>query len=334
MIMVSSKDVAKLAGVSQSTVSRVLNDPSRVSKPALERVKKAMEELNYRPNSIARSLVQNRTKSIALISGPLHNPFFVETTTAIVNYASSQGYNVNVHFENMGDSMKSLYNSVMSHRVDGLILSSIFYEDPIFEELTSHGIPFVMFNRKHRNPGNFVEIDNEKAGRLAVEHLLQLGHTKIAWIGGTLETSTFYGRYKGYHDMLKAHSIESPDNYVQVTSTSRLAVYEALSSIMAHKNRPTAIFAATDSIASFAMDYLLEKDYSIPEDISIIGMDNVEFAAHQAIQLTTVGPKNGANLGQLAIEQLIKLIDAENESKPIQITVEPELIVRKTTKSL
>jgi LacI family transcriptional regulator len=332
--MVSSKDVAKLAGVSQSTVSRVLNNPAGVSKPALEKVKMAMSELNYRPNSVARSLVQKKTKSIALISGPLHNPFFVETTTAIVNYAAKQGYHVNVHFENMGDNM-SVYKTVLSHQVDGIILSSIFYEDPVYEELDAMGVPFVMFNRKHQSGGNFVEKDNEQSGKLAMQHLLDLGHQDIAWIGGSLKTSTFYGRHKGYKDTLQKHSIHTPSSFVQITDTSRAGVFEAVSTIMANKTRPTAIFAATDSIANFAMDCLIEKGYSIPDDISLIGMDNVEWSGHQAIQLTTVGPKEGKNLGQLAIEQLMELIHHPEKCKiPIQITVEPELIIRKTTQKL
>lgn len=329
--MVSSRDVAKLAGVSQSTVSRVLNNPDGVSKPALEKVKKAMAELSYRPNSVARSLVQKKTKSIALISGPLHNPFFVETTTAIVNYAGQKGYHVNVHFEDIGDNM-SVYKTVLSHQVDGIILSSIFYKDTVFEELKATGIPFVMFNRKHQDGGHFVEIDNEKSGALAVKHLLDLGHERIAWIGGSLETSTFYGRYRGYINVLQECNMEVPSSYIQITDTSRLGVYEACAAIMAQKNRPTAIFAATDSIAIFAMDYLIQKGYSIPEDISIVGMDNVEWSRHEAIQLTTVGPEEGKNLGQLAIEQLMELIRYPAKYKvPIQTTVNPILFNRKTT---
>ncbi|WP_257349800.1 LacI family DNA-binding transcriptional regulator [Pseudalkalibacillus decolorationis] len=331
--MVSSKDVAKRAGVSQSTVSRVMNDPLKVSKIARESVLHAMEELNYRPNSVARSLVNKKTKSIALISGPLHNPFFVETTTSIVNSAKQHGYHTNVHFENFGDNM-SLYKDVLSHQFDGLILSSIFYKDPIYEELKKLDVHFVMFNRKHQSGGHYVEIDNIAAGRLAAEHLLKLGHRDIAWIGGDLKTSTFHGRHKGYLDAVTEQGIQIPEHFIQVNDTTRVEVHRAIESMLARKQRPTAIFAATDSIAIFILDYLHEKGYSVPDDISLIGMDNIEWSSHHSFQLTTVGHDGPKNLGQLAIEHLMDLMNSEKKEEEINITVEPKVFVRKTTKEL
>ena len=206
--MPSSKDVAKLAGVSQSTVSRVLNTPEKVDRVKYEKVIEAMKELNYRPNSIARSLVKKQTKSIALISGPLHNPFFVETTTSIVNYSKLRGYNVNVHFENFGDNM-SVYKDVLEREVDGIILSSILYNDPIFPELKKQNIPFIMFNRKHKEPGNYVEMDNIQAGRIATEHLIELNHQNIICIGGPSNMTTFQGRYEGFRQVMEENGHES-----------------------------------------------------------------------------------------------------------------------------
>ncbi len=331
--MVSSKEVAKHAGVSQSTVSRVMNDPSKVSKVARESVLRAIEELNYRPNSVARSLVNKKTKSIALISGPLHNPFFVETTTSIINFAKEYGYHTNVHFENFGDNM-SLYKDVLSHKFDGLILSSIFYDDPIFEELKKLDVPFVMFNRKHQSGGHYVEIDNLAAGKLAAEHLLKLGHRDIAWIGGDLRTTTFHGRYKGFLDEITEQGIRLPEHFIQVNDTTQKEVHRAIESMLASKKRPTAIFAATDSIAIFILDYLLEKGYSVPDDISVIGMDNINWSSHHSFQLTTVGHDGPKNLGQLAIEHLMDLMNSKEKQEKINITVQPKVFVRKTTKEL
>ncbi|GAK09860.1 LacI-family transcriptional regulator [Geomicrobium sp. JCM 19038] len=163
--MVSSKDVAKRAGVSQPTVSRVINGSTNVNKATIEKVQRAMEELNYRPNLIARSLKQQKTKSIALISGALHNPFFVDSTTTIVNAAKAHGYRTLVYFEEQGNN-GAVYEEVLKQQVDGIVLSSIFIDDPVFKELEHSKIPFVMFNRRHQTGGNFVEIDNEQAGCL------------------------------------------------------------------------------------------------------------------------------------------------------------------------
>ncbi|SDI05894.1 LacI family DNA-binding transcriptional regulator [Alteribacillus bidgolensis] len=328
--MVSSKDVAKRAGVSQSTVSRVLNDSPSVSKDNIEKVTKAMKDLNYRPNSIARSLVSKQTKTLALISGPLHNPFFVETTTSIVNYANEKGYKMNVFFENMGDNM-SVYESVLSMQLDGLILSSIFMDDPIYEELQSLNIPFVMFNRKHNKGGNFVEIDNEKAGKMAADHLIDLGHEKIGYIGGPLYTSTFYGRYTGFRKEIEKRTALD-QALIHETDTSEEAVREAVLKMMGRKHKPTAIFAATDAIAIFAIDTLKELGYGIPEDISICGMDNVRMARHHAFELTTIGHETDKNLGRLGIEHLIELIeDSDDPKEQVRITMDPILYQRKTT---
>lgn len=325
--MYSSIDVAKRAGVSQSTVSRVLNTPHKVSKKNVEKVKKAMEELNYRPNSIARSLVSKKTKILALISGPLHNPFFVETTTSIVNYANERGYRPIVFFEDHHDNV-TLYESVLSMQVDGIILSSIYKEDPIYEDLVSLNRPFIMFNRKHNEGGNYVEIDNVEAGKMAAEHLLDYGHKAIGFIGGPLYTSTFYGRYIGFTEVLKKHNVFD-ESLLYETDTTEKAVKEAILHMMGRKHKPTAIFAATDAMAIFAIDKLKKLGYLIPQDISVCGMDNVDMASHSSFKLTTIGHQNEKNLGRLGIEYLIDMI--ENEDLSVQVTIPPVIFVRETT---
>ncbi|HJF31949.1 MAG TPA: LacI family transcriptional regulator [Sporosarcina psychrophila] len=332
--MVSSKDVAKYAGVSQTTVSRVLNSPDLVQKKTLDKVQNAINELNYRPNSVARSLVNNKTKSIALLSGPLHNPFFAESTTSIVNYAKEKGFNVNVHFENFGSNME-VYQDMVENTVDGIILSSILYEDSIFERLNRLDIPFVMFNRKHKELGHFVEMDNVQAGRLATAHLISLKHQHIAWVGGPLNMSTFWGRFEGYKQVLTEEKIPLEQHNIIITDTSRESIFKETASIMSRKNRPTAIYAATDSIAIFIMDYLLQKGYEIPRDISIIGTDNVNLSAHASFQLSTVTITTEQNLGRIAVETLFNLIEGQPFSPSfIQKTIETSLLARKTTLKL
>jgi DNA-binding LacI/PurR family transcriptional regulator len=330
--MVSSKDVAKFAGVSQSTVSRVLNTPETVKKNTRDKVLNAMREMNYRPNSVARSLVNKRTKAIALLSGPLHNPFFTDTTTSIVNYAKDKGYNVNVHFENFSDNME-VYQDVFKNKVDGIILSTILFDDPIYEQLNSLNIPFVMFNRKHKDKGHFVEMDNVQAGRLATEHLIDLNHRNIVWVGGPQNMTTFSGRYQGFEQVMIEHNLPYGNQNIVITDTSKKEIFRVIESIMSRKDRPTAIFASTDSIAIFILDYLIQKGYQIPDDISVIGVDNVDISSHHSFQLSTIGVKTQQNIGRIAIEDLINLIEDENPSQGnyIQRTFETKLIVRRTT---
>ncbi|MGP4073243.1 LacI family DNA-binding transcriptional regulator [Piscibacillus sp. B03] len=330
--MVSSKDVAKLAGVSQSTVSRVLNTPEKVRTDKYDKVVKAMEELNYRPNAIARSLVKKQTKSIALISGPIHNPFFAETTTSIVNYCKSKGYNTNVHFEVFGDN-SSIIKDVSEMQVDGIILSSILMDDKIYYDLKALNIPFVMFNRKHNEPGNYFEMDNILAGQQVTEHLLEINHQDIVWIGGPLNMSTFHGRYEGFRLSMKAHGLTVGTNNTFITDTSEQGIRDVVKDLMSKRHRPTAIFAATDSIAIFILDFLLEKGYRVPEDVSLIGIDNTKLSQHHSVQLTTVGTEQCINLGQVAIETLIDQIET-GKFELTQKTYSTKLFNRSTTRAI
>ncbi|MBB6448611.1 LacI family transcriptional regulator [Geomicrobium halophilum] len=329
--MVSSKEVAKVAGVSQPTVSRVLNNPEKVNAETVNKVKQAMEKLNYRPNSIARSLKQQKTKYIALISGPLHNPFFVDSTTTIVNHAKEHGYHTLVYFEDQGDNL-SVYEEVLRQQVDGIILSSIFMEDPIYKELVASEVPFVMFNRRYQAGGNYVEIDNEKAGQLATNHLLKLGHTKIAWIGGPTYTSTFQGRLAGYQKAMEVTNHPVKPEWVKATDTTEKAVVQAIDELLLLDDKPTAFFAATDSMALYCQNYLLRMGYRIPDHFSICGMDNIDITAHAAIQMTTLTHESNKPLGLHAIEHLIHMMEVESEERKImQLTLEPKLIIRGTT---
>ncbi|WP_256093232.1 LacI family DNA-binding transcriptional regulator [Lysinibacillus sp. FSL M8-0337] len=328
VFLVSSKDVAKYAGVSQTTVSRVLNTPELVKPKTLKKVMEAIEQLNYVPNDIARSLVQQKTGIITLISGPLHNPFFVDTTTEIVNYANARGYKVNVYF-GTEDNLATIYNSVLETKVDAIILSSIRYTDPLFYKLEKLEIPFIMFNRKHQENRHFVEIDNIEAGYLATNHLLTLGHTDLCWIGGPHEMSTFLGRYEGFKKALVEAGIAINTVPTFFTNTSKGDIKRVFEELLLLSPRPTAICAATDAIAIEILNQCLEQGLDIPNDFNVIGIDNVELSKHQSISLTTVGIKSEKNLGFLAIEKLFDVM--EKKSTCIQQTESVKLFPRNTT---
>lgn len=327
--MVSSKDVAKYAGVSQTTVSRVLNTPELVKENTYKKVMAAIEALQYIPDGNARSLVQRKTGTIALISEQLSNPFFVDTTASIVNYANENGFKTNVHFVD-NNNLEETYSAIFENRVDGIILSSILLEDPFFQKLEKLNIPFITYNRKHKSEQYFVEMDNEAAGFLATNHLLELGHEKIYWIGGPLTMSTFKGRYEGYTKALKEKEIVYDPSSIFMTNPNREELYKVFLKLEALPNKPKAICAATDAIALTLMDFYATAGYRIPEDVSIIGIDNVELSRHACINLTTIGLSSTVGLGHLAIENLIEMIHKKNKSC-IQITKSVRLFERKTT---
>jgi len=323
--MVSSKDVAKYAGVSQTTVSRVLNTPNLVKPKTVQKVLKAIDELHYIPNSQARSLVQNKTNTIALLSGPLHNPFFVDSTSNIVQYANQKGYNVDVQFVS-DETLDEAYTNFLKRKVDGVILSCILIDDPFMEKLKKIGIPFITFNRKHRDNELYVEIDNEQASFLATTYLQKLNHKEIIYVGGPLSVSTFYNRFEGFK---KALTI-TDKNLIYHSDTTPKDVRKGIDILLKRNPRVTGIVAATDSIALIILDYLLELGIQVPKEISIIGIDNVEQAKHQSIQLTTVGDAHGENLGLLAIKKLIALIEGETNVQT-EVTKSVCIYERKTT---
>lgn len=330
--MVSSKDVAKHAGVSQTTVSRVLNTPELVKKPTLDKVMKAIKELNYIPNAQARSLVQNKTNTIALLSGPLHNPFFVDTTTAIINYANKMGYRVNVQFVN-DRKLNEAYSTAFEHKIDGMILSCILIDDPIFDKLKQMDIPFITYNRKHKNNENFVEIDNFEAGYLSAKHIIELGHKTIAWVGGTLTVSTFNNRYLGFLQAMKDYKMPLSEQYIINTDTSKQDISRAFQQLMNLEQPPTAICAGADSLALNVIDDAVKANISVPDDLSIIGIDNVDLSQHGLIQLTTVGSISKENLGYLAIRELIEMIE-NKKNYCIKITESVKIFNRRTTKKM
>lgn len=326
--LVSSKDVAKLANVSQATVSRVLNTPELVRPETVEKVMKAIKQLNYHPDPVARSLVSKQTKTIALISGPLYNPFFVDTTSLIVDYANEKGYQVLVHFTN--DIQEELANQyIFKNKVDGIIMSSILMDDPIYEKIKALNIPIVFFNRKHNDECNYVEIDNEMAGYLLTEHLIKKNHKEIIWIGGHLNKSTFHNRFKGYKKALKDYNIEYKEENVFIINTDPQSTKNVFTQIINREEKPTAIAASTDAIALLLLDLYGKSNIAVPEEVAIGGIDNVNLTRYGYVQLTTVGPIESYNIGQIAVEMLFELI--EKKINKVQITIPVQLYERKTT---
>ena len=331
--MVSSKDVAKLAGVSQATVSRVMNQPDKVKPETRKKVLQAMEQLNYKPNLIARSLITNSTRTIALISGSLNNQFFVETTHAIIHLATKHNYQTIVFFEDEARS-KEILDIVMGNKVDGILMSNITLNDPLFEEIKQSNIPYLFFNRRPSKGGNYVVLDNLLAGKLITQHLLDLGHERIAYISGGLNLSTFYERKKGFEQTMQQRKIPIDPDLVWVINPIDEEVEKATWYLMHHDHPPTGIIYATDAMALVGMDTLMSMGYQIPEDISIAAIDNNKISAHHAIQLTTVSHRK-FSMGEIAVETLIQMIESDQSKlkMPKQIVLKPEIIIRKTTAS-
>jgi DNA-binding LacI/PurR family transcriptional regulator len=328
--MVSSKDVARIAGVSQSTVSRVLNNPESVKPKTRNIVLHAMHELSYQPNLIARSLVTNSTKTIALITGTLYNGFYVETTTSIINMATSRGYKTMVYFEE-AMPLREVVDSIRGHKLEGILMSSIKLDDPIFNEIEKSGIPYMLFNRRPGHGGNYVVLDNILAGEMITRHILDLGHKRIAYISGNIHVSTHHERKIGFERVMNESGVDVQPGMLQIIDTKPQEIEKTTLKLMHLTERPTAIICGSSAIAFSCMDAILSMGLRIPQDISLAGMDNVGMASHHAIQLTTVG-NSKFKMGEIAADNLIEMIEQGGTfNRPRQIVLQPELNYRKTT---
>ncbi len=229
--------------------------------------------------------------------------------------------------------LSEAYATAIEHKVDGIILSCILIDDPFFEQLKRMNIPFITYNRKHRNNEHFVEIDNFEAGYLAAKHVIDLGHKRIAWVGGPLTVSTFNNRYLGFLQGLRDAAIDIAASYIFNTDTSKLDISHAFQTLMAYPHPPTAICTGADSLALNLLDDAMRDNIDVPNDLSIIGIDNVDLSQHGAIQLTTVGSISEQNLGFMAIEKLIEIIENKKNSC-VKITESVKVFERSTTRKI
>lgn len=329
----SSWDIAREANVSQSTVSRVINNNPRISEATRQRVKKAMERLGYSPNAVARTLITGRSQLIGLVVSNITNPFYPEVIESIVAAATEHDYNVILCNTQENLKLQMSYLALLiEHQVDGAILtSSLLDTEGLLARVASDGIPLVMVNRTVEGLRvDSVRMDNAGAGRMVAKHLVELGHRDIAFVGGLAETSTNTERLSGFRSELAALGVELPDEYVTHHAYTRTSGYELTQALLALPRRPTALFCADDLIALGAMDAVLDAGLRIPQDVAVIGVDDVQAASLRQVALTTVR-QPAAEMGRRAVQLLLERIHGAPDAEPVDIVLRPRLIVRQTS---
>lgn len=332
--MVSTTDVAKHAGVSQTTVSRVLNKPDQVKKDTYDKVMAAVNELNYSTtgNEDTMPMVE-ATKTISLIAGSLDDSIFIGSAPAILNVAKDKGYQVNVHFVTK-DNESETYDAILSSNVDGLIIASVGLDKAGYEKLNQAKVPFVLLNSSYPDSHNSIGLNNVEAGYLAASHLLENKHEEIAWIGGSLNNPSHKERFQGFVYALQEAGNKIRKKRLVIADTDKESLYSAFEDLQSLKKKPTAIVAATDEIAIQLMDFYLQAGYKIPKDVSIIGIGNSELGQHSSIGLTSVGPADSLDhLGQEAINRLLDMLTL-NQDEAFHVSREVRLNERKSTLSL
>jgi DNA-binding LacI/PurR family transcriptional regulator len=331
--MTTLDDVARHVGVTSATVSNVITGKGSVSEKTRARVFAAIEELGYQPNLVARGLARRKTFTLALVLLTIANPFYAEIAEEIERVARQHGYQLllcNTHKDTTigREHLKGL----SSRWVDGLLVmgGSLSLPDMIAATRRGqHGQPLVLCvpSENEQNAAlSVVDIDFHYAGELAAQHLLQLGHQRTAVI---VEAPSHTLRLEGYRQALAASGVTLLAEYVQYGDSTMQSGYRAAEALLALPVRPTAIFATNDLMALGAVEAALDHGLRVPDDLSVIGLDDIMLGAHVHPPLTTIAiPKQ--ELARQAVELLLRYIDSA-EIEPVALTVRPHLVVRHST---
>ncbi|WP_440863993.1 HTH-type transcriptional repressor PurR [Symbiopectobacterium purcellii] len=330
--MATIKDVAKRAGVSTTTVSHVINKTRFVAEETKTAVREAIKELNYSQSAVARSLKVNHTKSIGLLATSSEAPYFAEIIEAVENSCYAKGYTLilcNSH--NNLDKQRAYLSMLAQKRVDGLLVMCAEYPPELLSMLSDYrSIPMVVMDGGQAH-SDFTDtiIDNAfEGGYLAGRYLIERGHRDIGAIPGIQERNTGSGRYLGFLKALQEADITVRDEWIVQGDFEPESGYKAMHQILAQKQRPTAIFCGGDIMAMGAICAADELGLRVPQDISVIGYDNVRHARYFTPALTTIHqPKE--RLGQSAFTMLLDRITSKREEAQM-IEVHPTLIERRS----
>ena len=325
------REVADRAGVSISTVSHVINDTRFVSGDLRERLGSAMRELNYRPNGVARSLRSGKSLTIGLMLPDSSNPYFAEIARGIQDAALAEGYTVLVGNTDGSLDREALYIDILLEKqVDGVILIAAGHSGSHIEALRRRGTPTGVVDRDSpESHVDSVQIDNHQGGRMATAHLLDLGHTRIACIGGPLEVYPSYDRVYGYMQALREAGIDTDPALVVNGDFRADGGFDAATHLLSLPERPTAIFACNDMMAIGALGAVTQLGLRCPEDVSLVGFDDIHLSRYTNPPLTTVSqPKQ--EMGREATRLLI-LRMSEPATTAQTVKLDASLVLRQST---
>lgn len=333
---VTSKDVARRAGVSRTTVSFVLNKVpgTRISAETQRKVIEAAEDLGYSPHAAARSLATQRSHTVGLVlcqsaDTLFQDAFLPEVLRGVSQPMQERGYRILV--ESVEDISRpgAYIDLVLEHRIDGLILSGPRSDDRELQRLRDEGFPVILLGQLPGSGISSVDVDNVAGARDAVGHLLSLGHRRIAFISNAPPwyTSSAH-RLQGYREALSAHQVSPDDALVRYGHYTDESGYEAMRSLLEIAKRPTAAFVASDLVAFGAIAAVRDRGLSVPTDLAIVGFDDVRMARYIDPHLTTVHLP-AFELGHTAAQLLANWID-EGETPPAQVLLPTQLVVRQS----
>ncbi|MCC5907450.1 MAG: LacI family DNA-binding transcriptional regulator [Balneolaceae bacterium] len=333
--MPTLKEVAKQAEVSITTVSRVMNDVEKVNPQTRQRVEQAMKILGYQPNRVAQRLrtSKGQSKLLGLIIPDIKNQFYSNIVRGIEDVSYQKNYAVILCNSDENPAKEKFYLDVLrSESVDGVILPPIHQYGKVIEGLIESGIPIVCVDRKlTRESIDTVVVDNVKGGHIAVSHLIGLGHKHIAILTSAPHFSSFEDRQKGYEMALSQHQIPVNSNFIKEGDTKSAEHAKELTFELLNQNpRPTAIFATNNLMTLGALEAINEFGLKIPDDISIVGFDDMPWAKAISPPLTVIR-QPAYEMGRRAAELFFQRVDDPGR-ETVQVIMDPELMIRSSTK--
>jgi LacI family transcriptional regulator len=327
------EEVGKLAGVSRSTVSRVINGHPSVREQVRERVWQVINDTGYHPHAAARSLVTRRTRIIGAIIPQavmtlFVDPFFPLLLCGIIETCNDHGYYLMLSLFNGPATEDELYRrQVHSGHLDGVIVASPNTDDPLFAKLLQDGVPFVLVGHHPDTRVHYVDADNVGGARMATEHLIRLGHTRIATITGPLSMASGENRLAGYCQALEAHHIPVHEALIVEGDFTEGSGVMGMQHLLSAS--PTAVFAASDTMAIGALKAIREANLRVPRDVALVGFDDIPVAAALEPALTTVRQPI-ERLGSMAADLLLKLLEypPDAQAPANRIVLPTKLVVR------
>lgn len=307
-------DVAREAGVSMATVSRVVNNNPNVKPQTRKKVFEAIERLGYRPNAVARGLASKKTTTVGVVIPDISNAIFAEVARGIEDIANMYHYNIILcNADKKKDKEIRVVNTLLEKQVDGLLFMGGVVTDEHIQAFRTSTVPIVLCaTTDEKNTMPAVDIDHEKAAFDAVQLLIANGHRRIAMISGTLQDpANGYSRYQGYRKALEQAGLPVSDELVRVGNYRYESGIEATKYFLELGDRPTAIFAATDEMAIGAIHTIQDKGLVVPDDVSVISVDNSRISSMVRPLLTTVAQPM-YDIGAVSMRLLTKLMNKEN----------------------
>ena len=337
MAITSIKEIAQLANVSASTVSRVLNGKTYVNEKTREKVLKVINDNNFKPNIVAQSLKNGQVNTICLMVTSISNPIFPLIARGVEDVARDNGYTVVLcNIDEKSDVEKAYIENMKNRYIAGFVIASATEDEEHIYKLASENYPTVLVNRYHKedlNKLNIIGIDNNNAGYDATKYLIDLNHKRIAIAVGDEKLYFYQERLNGYLRALKDNGIEVDENLIMHSTTDDFS--QQVVNLMQLEDKPTAIFATSDPKAISIMHNLRELGIKIPEDVSIIGLDNVDMSRIIYPTLTTISQplyQFGREAAKSVIQQIeYKKTHGGNLPASKTLILEHELIVRDST---